>query len=198
MFIDIEGGNASGKSTIIKCLVENLKNEGKKVIHLKSPTFPFDKMWQNINDCDLLTKYYFFRAIAQNDSEKIKRLKNEYDFVILERYLYETEAFDLTIEKLNGETTNLISKHINYSDLLKPDYVFFLDISDEERIKRIKERGNDIDICYWEKIEFQKIYNEFYRKIAMREKFIVIDAEKEIPERCVDKICEFIFTHYIS
>jgi thymidylate kinase len=193
MFINIEGGNASGKTTIINKLVDALQRRGKKVIYLKSPTLPFDKMWTSINDCDTLTKYYFFRAVAQNDSKKIEELLKVYDFVILERYLYETEAFDLTLEKLNSE--NKIKKHINYGDLLKPDITFFLTVSEHERQKRIDTRNNDKSICYWERPEFQKEYNKFYEAIAKENDFIMVDTQLNSVDECIKIICEKIFAY---
>lgn len=191
MFIDIEGGNASGKTTIIKKMIEVLR-DNKKVVYLKSPTSPFSQ-WRDINDCDILTKYYYFRATAQNESEKIKQLLKQYDIVILERYLYETEAFDLTLEKINNE--NKIKKHINYKDLLRPNITFFLDINDKIRQKRIEERNNDKNICYWERPEFQKIYNKMYRKIAKRENFTIIDTQKPLLE-CLNKIVKIINSNF--
>jgi thymidylate kinase len=185
VFIDIEGGNASGKTTITKKLVETLQRYNKKVVCMESPTSPFDKSWLDIADCDLLTKYYFFRAVSQNESEKIKKLIKIYDYVILDRYLYETEAFDLTLEKLQ-ERQNLINKHINYDDLLTPNIVFFLDVDDKERAKRIENRGNDKNKCYWERQEFQLYYNDFYRKIAKRENFFTVDTLKNNIEECVN------------
>jgi thymidylate kinase len=80
---------------------------------------------------------------------------------------------------INSETNNdknQISKHFIYTDLLKPDMVFFLDVSYDERRKRIEARAGDKKIPFWEEDDFQKTYNSVYREIAKREEFFVIDT----------------------
>jgi thymidylate kinase len=197
MFIVIEGGNASGKSTTIGKLLDAMNNvvfSDKKTVFLKAPTEPFDDMWQKIerDDIDVITKYYFFRAVMQNESNKALRLLNDNCNVVLETYLYETEAFDLALATLSGIEKTKISRHFDYMDLLKPDIVFFLDVSYEERRKRIENRAQGKPIPFWEEDNFQKVYNDVYKEIATREKFCVIDTGVNTAEATVDIILEKI------
>ncbi|MDR0571309.1 MAG: deoxynucleoside kinase [Rickettsiales bacterium] len=197
MFIVIEGGNASGKSTTIDRLLSTMNDgvfSGKKTVFLKAPTEPFDDMWQKIerDDIDVITKYYFFRAIMQNESNKTLKLLNNNCNVILETYLYETEAFDLTLATLENIDRVKIQKHFSYTDLLKPDMVFFLDIPYKERRRRIENRANGKQIPFWEKDNFQNIYNDVYREIAVREGFYMIDTSKNTIDMTVNIIIEEI------
>ncbi|MDR1499020.1 MAG: deoxynucleoside kinase [Rickettsiales bacterium] len=197
MFIVIEGGNASGKSTTVGKLLDVMnrnKFRGKETVFLKTPTEPFDSMWQQIerDDIDVLTKYYFFRAIIQNESNKTMKLLNDGYNVVLEAYLYETEAFDIALAALGGVDKSRILRHFNYTDLLKPDIVFFLDIPYEERQRRIKIRAQNKKIPFWEEDDFQKVYNEAYREIAKREGFYTIDTSKNTADVTVNVILDEI------
>lgn len=94
----------------------------KNAHFLKSPTAPFALVWKDlIKTFSPLTRFYLFRSIAQNDVDVAKRLLENEQHVILERYFLSSEAFNWALdEKSNVTDPNIRSEnHVNYSGLLK-------------------------------------------------------------------------------
>ena len=184
MFIVIEGGDASGKTTLINGLKQNVQNghvglAPQNTIFLKSPTPPFDTIWRNvIKTTTPLTRFYLFRAIAQNDVETAKTLIRDGKNVILERYFLSTEAFNWALDEENKITNPEIrsENHVNYSGLLKPDLGFFLDVSDQTRDQRLMDR--QYPLSNWENHDFQTVFNQKLRFLAKRNGWIFVDTDK--------------------
>lgn len=183
MFIVIEGGDAAGKTTLINGLIQKVQNglgalSLQNTRFLKSPTSPYDTVWKDIIKTSTpLTRFYLFRSIAQNDVEVAKKLLQNGQHVILERYFLSTEAFNWALDEQNKITDPDMrsENHVNYSGLLKPDLGFFLDTSDQTRELRLKQKSMRSD---WESREFQTIFNNKLRHIAERDNWIFIDTDK--------------------
>lgn len=183
MFVVIEGGDAAGKTTLINGLKQKVQNglgdlSPQNTSFLKSPTSPYDIVWKDIiKQTTPLTRFYLFRSIAQNDIEVARKLLQNGQHVILERYFLSSEAFNWALDEKNKITNpNMRSEnHVNYSGLLKPDLGFFLDTSDKTREQRLllKEKRSD-----WENREFQTIFNQRLRELAQRDNWIFIDTDK--------------------
>ncbi len=205
MFVVIEGGDASGKTTVINKIKQKLSDnqiqplDSANTVILKSPTSPFSDLWRDIDknpDIDTLTRFYFFRAAAQNDVNTVSRLLANNFNVILERYMYSTEAFNITLDEFkNVQNPDFLSKeHINYKGILKPDLAFLLDISDEERNRRIFQRAKEKKkVSWWERPDFQHNLNERLRRIGQREGLIRVDNENNSIENVLN-----IITHTIQ
>lgn len=185
MFVLIEGGDASGKTTLINDLTQEVFINGRPfdrfdVVFLKSPTPPFDCVWKElIKGLDNLTRFYLFRTIAQNDSKNVQALLEANKNVVLERNFISTEAFNDTLDSLKNIEDPCFKSvnHINYSGLLKPDIGFFLDVSDDIRELRIQEKEIKFGKrSEWESFGFQTLFNEKLRKIAKREGLQFIDT----------------------
>lgn len=183
MFIVIEGGDAAGKTTLINGLMHNVQNRlgvlsSQNTHFLKSPTPPYDIVWKDIIKTSTpLTRFYLFRSIAQNDVEVAKKLLQNGQHVILERYFLSTEAFNWALDEQNkiADPDIRSENHVNYSGLLKPDLGFFLDTSDQTREQRLKQKNTRSD---WENREFQTMFNSKLRDIAKRDDWIFVDTDK--------------------
>ena len=204
MFILIEGGDASGKTTIINEIKQRL-SENKieplipnNTIILKSPTSPFSEIWRTIDKTahvDPLTRFYFFRAAAQNDSAVVKNFMQEGKHVILERYIYSTVAFNETFDEYSKvDNPELLSKnHLSYQGLLKPDVAFLLDLPDDVRNHRIFERAKiNKSVSWWERPDFQHDLNYRLRELAQNEGMNCIDTSRYSPSQVVDIIAKKI------
>lgn len=182
MFIVIEGGDASGKTTLINGLQQQVQSglgtlSSANTSFLKSPTAPFDNVWKDIiKTSSPLTRFYLFRAIAQNDIETAKILMKNERHVVLERYFLSTEAFNWALDEQNNIQDSAIrsENHINYSGLIKPDLGFFLDVSDKERERRLQHKQN---LSAWENYKFQKTFNAKLRSIAQRDGWVVVNTD---------------------
>lgn len=184
MFIVIEGGDAAGKTTLINGLKQIIQQNGlgnlssQNTHFLKSPTPPYDIVWKDIIKTSTpLTRFYLFRSIAQNDVEVAKKLLQNGQHVILERYFLSTEAFNWALDEQNkiADPDIRSENHVNYSGLLKPDLGFFLDTSDQTREQRLKQKNTRSD---WENREFQTMFNSKLRDIAKRDDWIFVDTDK--------------------
>ncbi len=204
MFILIEGGDASGKTTIINEIKQRL-SENKiepltpdNTIILKSPTSPFSEIWRTIDKTahiDSLTRFYFFRATAQNDSAVVKNFMQKDKHVILERYIYSTAAFNETFDKYSKvDDPALLSKnHLSYQGLLKPDIAFLLDLPDEVRNHRIFDRAKvNKSVSWWERPDFQHDLNCRLRELAQNEGMSCIDTSRYSSSQAVDIIAQKI------
>ena len=192
MFIVIEGGDASGKTTTINVLRQEIDNgvfpflNSQNTKFLKSPTSPFAEIWKSIDvkEVDSLTRFYFFRTIAQNDSRVVREYLNQKYNVILERNIFSTEAFNETLdEKMNITDPLFQSKnHLIRNGLCKSDITFLLDLPDDERNARILKRAKKTGkYSWWEDPKFQHTFNEKLRIIGKREKMIVINTSQNAP-----------------
>lgn len=184
MFIVIEGGDAAGKTTLINGLKQTIQQNGlgelspRNTRFLKSPTAPFAPVWKDlIKTSSPLTRFYLFRTIAQNDVEVAKKLLQNGQHVILERYFLSSEAFNWALDEQNEITDpNIRSEnHVNYSGLQKPDLGFFLDASDKTREQRLQQKEKRSD---WENREFQTVFNQRLRELARRDNWIFINTDK--------------------
>jgi thymidylate kinase len=199
MFVVIEGGDASGKTTLIEYIQTSINGQNTpflsgQITFLKSPTEPFADIWRPvIKNVDTLTRFMFFRAIHQNDSAVVRKLLESGQNVILERYLYSTEAFNYTLDNLkNIIDTNLRSEnHITYNGLVKPDLGILLDVSDELRENRLSERSKT-DRSPWEKPEFQVPFNKKLREVANREKLEIVNTTNMSKQEMADRVISII------
>ena len=189
MLILIEGGDAAGKTTTIDLLRQKIERENssfltpQNTVFLKSPTSPFAEVWRamDMKSVDSLTRFYFFRTIAQNDSRVVREYLDKQYNVVLERNIFSTEAFNDTLdEKLKIADPAFKSKHhLIYDGLCRPDVSFLLDVPDDVRQKRIFERAKETKrISWWERPDFQYTFNNKLRQIAKREKMIVINTNE--------------------
>lgn len=200
MFIVIEGGDAAGKTTLINGLMHNVQNglgglSSQNTHFLKSPTPPYDTVWKDIIKTSTpLTRFYLFRSIAQNDVEVAKKLLQNGQHVILERYFLSSEAFNWALDEQNKITDPDIrsENHVNYSGLLKPDLGFFLDTSDQTREQRLKQKNMRSD---WENSEFQTIFNNKLRHIAKRDNWIFVYTDKLNISEVLQFVSEKIIQH---
>ena len=172
----IEGIDGCGKSTQIKLLKEKHPN----VVVFKYPTKSFNMLNDYLEKkVDLAPKSLFllFLADIANEQKKIKEASDAGKFVILDRYVFSTIAYEVT-EFLYPQ-----AKKIVYGmDFVKPDHVILLDITPEVSQER-KMKQKQLD-RYEENREYlRKVRDNFIR--LEEEKFLTtnwhrIDATKTV------------------
>nr|ACO52064.1 Probable thymidylate kinase 1 [Aquarana catesbeiana] len=136
--IVIEGLDATGKSTLTESLKQHLK-----ATLLRSPPDSISRWRKTFDDETSLIKrayYALSNYVAAVDIAKA----SEVSPVIVDRFWHSTAAYAIATE-IGGNIQNLPDHHhVVYQwpeDLLKPDLVILLTVSDEERIHRIRKRG---------------------------------------------------------
>ncbi|KAG9465401.1 hypothetical protein GDO78_018398 [Eleutherodactylus coqui] len=136
--IVIEGLDATGKST----LTESLRSHLNAAL-LKSPPDCISQ-WRTIFDSEsaLIKRAYYAIGNYIGAAEIAKASKTSP--VIVDRFWHSTAAYTIATE-MGGGIHNLPDHHHDVyqwpEDLLRPDLVILLTVSDEERIHRIRKRG---------------------------------------------------------
>lgn len=194
IFITLEGGEGSGKSTQIRLLAESLKKQGHNVVMTREPggTPEAEKIreflvnrdggnWTPIAECLLL---YAARQI--HVEHLIKPALNEGKIVISDRFADSTRAYQSyghglplqTIEELNS---------LSLGDFA-PDLTFILDLPVETGLARA---GKRLASAQSQEDRFEKLGSPFherlrqgYLEIASRDsdRCVVINATRSIDE----------------
>ena len=201
MFIAMEGPDGSGKSTQIDLLKEYFDQIGKDYIVTREPggTKIGEAIRQVILDPDHkgmspVTEMLLYAASrAQLMQDVIIPALEEGKFVISDRFVdsslvYQGIARDLgigTVSKVNALGIG------NY----RPDKVFFIDISEEEGLRR-KMAQKKLDRMEQEGIAFHHLVSEGYRRVLVgRDDVVKIDGEQpagEIQKKIREEVDQWI------
>jgi dTMP kinase len=180
-FIVIEGLDGSGKSTQMAKLAEFLRKRGNDVVETFEPTDgKIGKEIRNILKEHRKMDSTDFQMLYVKDREEhlrevIEPALREGKIVLCDRYMVSTLAFGsiggADLEKLKIENENFPV----------PEITVFIDVTPEECIKRIKKRGEGIDL--FEKEEKLKIARGTYLKIGETySEFKVVDGNRSKEE----------------
>ena len=186
-FIVIEGVDGSGKTTVVALLNRILKEKGFKVITTGEPTKgPIGKIIRNYieneKERDLIIEALLFAADRRwHIKNVILPGLNKSNYVISDRYIYSSIAYQTVDSNISEEFIYMINKEV-----IKPDYAFFIDITPEKALKRLQRKHN-----IFEQIEYlNKVYKN-YKKMCERGELIPIEGDKtalEIAEKILEHI----------
>lgn len=168
IFITFEGGEATGKSTILKKIKETLESRNIEIYTTREPggTEQAEKIREFImdNEFEPLTEVLLFNA-ARVEHCKLINEKLETMPVISDRYAMSTEVY----QKVKGvETSNIINAEIA-ADIIEPDITFLFGSRDVDRqlelmTKRIEKRKETNKFDNYD-IEFHKKVLETYNNV---------------------------------
>lgn len=130
-FIAIEGLDGSGKGTVSKKLSKELNCK----LYV-TPPYPFNQIKIDIDkNTNSEARFFFYLASILHASKEIRQiLKRKH--VVCDRYIYSTVCYHFALNP------NLAYFDIIHLDILRPDFVFYLNASYEERVRRIAKREN--------------------------------------------------------
>lgn len=179
LFITLEGGEGSGKSTQSKLLQAKLESEGHSVVTTREPggspgaeairsllvTGATDR-WDGMTEALLL-----FAARRDHVERTIKPALDSGAIVICDRFTDSTMAYQGYGHDLGRAPVEQLNK-IALNDF-KPDITLILDLSVEEGLKRAVSRGGDEQ-------RYEDMDVAFHHRL--REGFI--DIAKRDPNRC--------------
>lgn len=187
MFISLEGGEGSGKSTAIKTIVPRLEKLGYEVVLTREPGgTPIAEEIRNVildkknTNMDPMAEALLYAASRrQHIQEKILPALHAGKIVISDRFIDSSLAYQGGARGLGIEKVYQINQYA--TDGLLPDLTIFFELRPEDGLKRIEANAsrevNRLDV---EKISFhEKVYDSFEKLIKMFPGRIVrIDASK--------------------
>ena len=196
-FISFEGGDGSGKSTQLDNIRKYLEEKGVEYIFTREPggTPIGEKIRDVILDPntmemeDVTEAMLYAASRAQHVRELIKPALDRGVTVVCDRFVDSSYAY-----QGYGRGLEEMVKVINdYAvDGCMPDVTFFLDITPEDAMARISNRGHDR--LEKQDEEFHKKVYEGYKAIS-RDRMINIDANRDPEEvwqdikKVLDDLC---------
>jgi dTMP kinase len=201
IFITFEGGEGSGKTTIIESLYNKLQELGYEVIKTREPggVEISEEIRKIILDPKNTKMSYETEALLyaacrmQHLKEKVIPALVEGKVVICDRYIDSSLVYQ-------G-----FARHLGIDDVLKanyfalnhmPDLTFFIDVRPEVGLKRIQNRQK-IDRLDMEKLSFHNdVYDGYLKLLKLYPNRIIrIDGEKEadkVSKSVIDKTIEYL------
>lgn len=201
LFITLEGGDGSGKSTQIRNIENYFTEKGMKVLHTREPGgSPISEKLRDIlldtdnTEMEAVTEMFIYAASrAQHVRETVIPALERGEVVICDRFVDSSIAYQAYGRRL-GDMVAEVNRHATGG--LRPDITIWLDIDPETGKARASgDKGPDrLDL---ESADFHERVRAGYRSIAEAEpdRFKRIDAGGSIEEirdliyGCLDSLC---------
>ncbi len=188
-FIVFEGIDGSGKSTISNMLYDKINSQTGNIYRTFEPTnSPIGSVIKNILNNKIKSDDKTIGALfladrlhhIQNTTSGILKHLNEGTHVISDRYYYSSYAYHVPMLSMNW----VIDANKVCADLLRPDIVFYIDISANESMKRLKASRQFLDIFETkEKMEQVKLnYTEAIKREGKKDNVIIINGHRTVNE----------------
>lgn len=187
--ISFEGGEGSGKSTVLRLISELLIQKGYNVICTREPGgIEIAEQIRNLildkknTTMDAKTEALLYAAARrQHLVEKIVPELKKGKIILCDRFIdssltYQGYARGLVVKEIFDINQFAIEGYM-------PDLTIYLDVSPEIGLSRIsKDSKREINRLDLESLEFHKKVREGYRELVSKfsERIKLIDAEKEI------------------
>lgn len=170
IFIVLEGPDGSGKSTQIRLLTEYLEEAGREYIVTREPggtpigeqirKLILDENNREMSDVTEMLLYAASRA--QLVKEVIGPAIEEGKVVISDRFVDSSVVYQGIARKLGTDTVYAVNDPAIGE--YRPDLVIYLDISEDEGIRR-KKNQKKLDRLEQESLDFHHMVSEGYRSI---------------------------------
>lgn len=190
IFITFEGGEGSGKTTLIQRLMQELQSIGYDPVCSREPggskiseairSVILDK---DNTDMDYMTEAFLYAASrAQHLSEVVRPALNEGKLVICDRYVDSSLAYQGYARGLGIDRVYDINLYA--TEGLLPDLTIFVDIQPSVGLNRIKQNHREEDRLDKEKIDFHEKVHEGYLLVSKKfpERIKVVNGDTSIDE----------------
>jgi dTMP kinase len=190
MFITFEGGEGTGKTTILDNLYKDLSDLGYKVVKTREPGG--SKIAEQIRNIilgvgntkmDYKAEALLFAASrSQHMHEVIRPSLEDGAIVLCDRYVDSSLAYQGYARGLGIEEVYQINSYAIGG--VMPDLTVLIDVDPEIGLKRIKSNHRVEDRLDLETMTFHKRVREGYLLLAKRfpERIFVIDGDRTIEE----------------
>lgn len=189
LFITLEGGDGSGKSTQSAILTEWLIDAGNTVVHSREPGGT--ELGLELRDIVLHRRGHmapraeallYAADRAHNIATKVRPALERGDVVIQDRYIDSSVAYQGAGRVLDPQEVRAVSEWA--TEGLEPDLTVLLDLDAVTGRTRLDEARTAYDRLEAEKNEFHERVRDGYLALAAAEpeRFLVLDATLPIDE----------------
>ncbi|MEM9667754.1 MAG: dTMP kinase [Pseudomonadota bacterium] len=205
-FITLEGGEGSGKSTLIKALADRAKEHDISTVITREPGgTPLAEAVRSValnppeeTEISPLTEALLMNAARVDHLEKLIRPALESgQWVLCDRFADSTLAY----QSVSGEVAmaTLLSLEAAVLEWSRPDLTLILDADPEILLKRRASRAEGDDSFEARPLAFHRSVRETFLQIAKRnpERCTVLDAE-QAPGRLLEEAWATIEAHCLS
>ena len=193
MFITFEGGEGTGKTTLIEIVRKSLTDRGYDVVLTREPGGSGSEFSESIRSLVLDPKYksvnpysealLYAASRAQHLDEVIVPALKAKKIVLCDRYLDSSIAYQAYARKLGLDFVLNIN---DYALDKLPNLTFYIDLDPKIGLSRIKGRLKN-DRLDQEKLSFHEKVRDGYLEVAKLypDRILTIDGKKSIAELAV-------------
>ena len=188
-FITFEGGEGTGKTTIINYISKYLNDKGYSVVTTREPGgIDIAEQIRNIildvknTKMDYRTEALLYAASrTQHLAEKVIPALKENKIVLCDRYLDSSLVYQGIARGLGVD--NVLKVNMFATEYM-PNITFFIDVKPEICFKRLKDNHREMDRLDLEKMDFHNKVYEGYREIAKMypNRIVSIDGDRRIED----------------
>ena len=188
-FITFEGGEGTGKTTIINYISKYLESKGYNVVSTREPGgIDIAEQIRSIildiknTKMDYRTEALLYAASrTQHLAEKVIPALKENKIVLCDRYLDSSLVYQGIARGLGID--NVLKVNMFATEYM-PDITFFIDVKPEICFKRLKDNNREMDRLDLEKMDFHNMVYEGYKEVAKMypERIVSIDGDRKIED----------------
>lgn len=194
-FITFEGGEGTGKTTIINYISKYLNDKGYSVVTTREPGgIDIAEQIRSIildvknTKMDYRTEALLYAASrTQHLAEKVIPALNEGKIVLCDRYLDSSLVYQGIARGLGID--NVLKVNMFATEYM-PNITFFIDVKPEICFKRLKDNNREMDRLDLENMNFHNMVYEGYKEVAKMypERIVSIDGDRTVEEIIKDVV----------
>ena len=203
-FITFEGGECSGKTTVINAISEILNKKGIDFIVTREPggiriAEDIRNLILDVKNTDMTPEceaLLYAASRMQHLTQKVIPAINDKKIVLCDRFLDSSLAYQGHARGLGMDNILKINSFaLNYL----PELTIFIDVTPDVALKRMSnaDRGGKCDRLDQEKIDFhERVYEGYHKVLNMYpDRIKRVDGDKpldEVVKDCVNLVLEYI------
>lgn len=194
-FITFEGGEGTGKTTIINYISKYLEEKGYNVVSTREPGgIDIAEQIRSIildvknTKMDYRTEALLYAASrTQHLAEKVIPALKENKIVLCDRYLDSSLVYQGIARGLGIE--NVLKVNMFALEYM-PNITFFIDVAPSVCFKRLKDNNREMDRLDLENMDFHNMVYEGYKKVAKMypDRIVSINGDRTIDEIIKDVV----------
>lgn len=191
LFVTFEGGEGSGKTTVVNGLTERLIKDGYEIIITREPGgCPVSEkirgfILENDTMHPLTEAALYAASRKQHCVEVIEPALNKGAIILCDRYVHSNMVYQGYVYK-GKEGIDEILQLNRDMNVCMPDITFFLDVLPETGLRRIEKNGREINRFDLKGLKFHNKVYDGYKYMQKNNMFYSIDASKKNYEDVID------------